>query len=308
MQRRTEKEDRLKALARIPLFAQLSPESLHFLSQRIVQRHLEPGEMIFAEGQACDGLYVVEAGLVKLYKVSKDGREQALATHGPGQTLSELSMIDGESHPFSAAALGESTLLFIGMETLQTVCQRDPGCSHRVLGIVAARLRSALGMIEELSFSTVRVRLAAYLLRTSRGAPQSGFVLPLPANQEIAAHIGTVRELVSRHLGRLQRKGIIRITGRVMQVLDANALAGEAAVDSGRTWCDRSSRSVLLGRAQRSTTGKGATPKSRSYAILAHLNAGASVPRSCTPHDALLKFVKRITRTSSHTGRGKRVP
>jgi CRP-like cAMP-binding protein len=173
MQRRTEKEHRLKALAKTPLFAQLSPESLRLLPQRLVRRHLEPGEMIFPEGQACDGLYVVEAGSVKLYKVSKDGREQVVATHGPGHTLSELPMIDGESHPFSAAALVKSTLLFIGTEALETVCQPEPGCTHQVLSIVAARLRSALEMIEALSFSTVRARLAAYLLRTATGSSRT---------------------------------------------------------------------------------------------------------------------------------------
>src|SRR5512146_2324420 len=108
MQRRIEKRHRMNGLAKIPLFADLSPESLDVLTQRIVQQHLEPGEVIFSEGHTCQGLYVVEAGLVKLYKVSKDGREQVLATHGPGQTLSELPIIDGDSHPFSAAALVES--------------------------------------------------------------------------------------------------------------------------------------------------------------------------------------------------------
>ncbi len=163
MQRRTEEKHRLKPLVKTPFFAQLSPQSLHFLTQQVVRRHLEPGEVIFSEGQACDGLFVVEAGLVKLYKVSKDGREQVLATHGPGQTLSELSMIDGESHPFSAAALAKTTLMFVSTKALETLCQHDPGCSHRVLSIVAARLRRAFGMIEELSFAPVRARLAAYL-------------------------------------------------------------------------------------------------------------------------------------------------
>ncbi len=141
-------------------------------------------------------------------------------------------------------------------------------------------------MIEELSFSTVRARLAVYLLRTSRRALQSGFAVPLPANQEVAAHVGTVRELVSRHLGWLQRKGIIRITGRAMQVLDANALAREAAQASGRTRRDRSPRSALLVRTLRNTSEEvTTTPEGPSYkcAVLAHSKTGTSVPRSSTP-------------------------
>lgn len=233
----------------MPLFAHLSPESLRLLAERLVRRHLSPGEMVFAEGQACEGLYLIEAGLVKLYKVSKDGREQVLATHGPGQTLSELPMIDGERYPFSAVALVKSALLFISTEKLRILCQNEPSCTGQVLRIVAARLRTALGMIEELSFATVRARLAAYLLRTAGSRSlQNGSVVHLPANHEIAAQIGTVRELVSRHLARLQTKGIVRITGRTMQMLDINALTSEAGIASGRARRDRSSRSALLVR------------------------------------------------------------
>ncbi len=283
MQRRTEKEHRLRAVAKIPLFAHLSPDSLHLLAQRLVRIHLEPGEVIFSEGQACEGLYVIEAGLVKLYKVSKDGREQVLATHGAGHTLSELPMIDGETHPFSAAALVKSTLLFVSRETLETLCRNEPGCARQVLSIVAARLRSAIGMIEELSFSTVRARLAAYLLRMATTRPlQNGSVVQLPTNQEIAAQVGTVRELVSRHLGRLKMKGVIRIVGRAMQVLDVDALAREAGVASGRTGRDRSSRSALLARAQRNIHDHSPGNDRRSYecAVLAGPNAGSFAARS----------------------------
>ncbi len=235
MLQRTEKEHRVKALATIPFFAHLSSDSLRLLAPHLLRRHLEPGEMIFSEGQVCEGLYVLETGLVKLYKVSKDGREQIVATHGPGQTLSELPIVDRKSHPFSASALVKSTLLFISTRTLEILCQNEPGCAHQVLKIVAARLRDALGMIEQLSFSTVRTRLASYLLRAAAARPlQNGSMVRLPTNQEIAARIGTVRELVSRHLSRLQLKGIIRITGRTMQVLNANALAREVAIGSGR--------------------------------------------------------------------------
>lgn len=230
MPRRTEHDDRLRLLAEVPLLAKLPPESLRFLAQRVAHRQFQHGDMVFSEGQACDGLYIVESGSMKLYKVHKDGREQVLATHGPGDTLSELPIIDGGSHPCSAVALVKSTVLFIGRQTLESLCQQDPHCTQHLLSIVAARLRNALGMIEELSFASVRERLAAYLLRTAAGAlNQSSSTVRLPVNQEIAAYIGTVRELVSRHLGQLQAKGIIRITHRTVRILDWNALAQEAA-------------------------------------------------------------------------------
>jgi CRP/FNR family transcriptional regulator len=86
-------------------------------------------------------------------------------------------------------------------------------------------------MIEELSFDTVRKRLAAYLLRaaTSEGADSKDPVVQLPTSQEIASQIGTVRELVSRNMSQLRRRRIIRLNGKMMHVLNMNALAKEAA-------------------------------------------------------------------------------
>ena len=230
MPRQTEYDDRVRVLAKARLLAGLSPESLRFLAQRVLHKQLQPGDIVFSEDQTSHGLYIIESGIVKLYKIHKDGREQVLATQGAGGILSVLSLTDGEKHPCSAVALVQSTLLFISTQTLQVLCQRDSHCTRQLLSIVAARLRSALGMIEELSFASVRARLAAYLLRTAAaGLNHNRFMARLPVNQEIAAHIGTVRELVSRHLGQLQAKGIIRITGRTLRILDWNALAQEAA-------------------------------------------------------------------------------
>lgn len=230
MQTRYEQEDRLNALEGVPLFAELPPDSLQFLAERVIRKQLEPGQILFCEDEACKGLYIVESGLVKLYKLSLDGRERVLATQGPGSTLSELSLVDGGNYPSCAAALCKSTVLFLGNQIIQSICKNQPDCLQKVLGIVAERLRSALEIIEELSFATVRSRLATYLLRrlAKSQSRTRATELQLPGNQEIAAQIGTVRELVSRHLSRLQSEGVIQITDRRMRILDLDALTSEA--------------------------------------------------------------------------------
>lgn len=192
---------------------------------------LEPAELLFIEGDVCKGLYVVKSGLLKLYKVSPDGREQVLATYGPGCTLSELPMIDGGTHPFCSAAFVLSEVLFIPGAVVKILCGVHAGCAQEMLRIVASRMRGALGLIEELSFSTVRGRLAAYLLRMAgrdKGSSNTAYV-KLPASHEIAAQIGTVRELVSRNLSQLQVEGVIRINRRTMHIPDLRLLAREVA-------------------------------------------------------------------------------
>jgi CRP/FNR family transcriptional regulator len=223
-------EDRVTALARVPLLANLSRESLGVLARGVLRTRLRAGAIVFLEGQSCDGLYIVESGLVRLYKTSRGGREQCLTTHGPGETLSELPVVDGGRYPSSAAAVKRSVLLFIRTKVVQSVCKSEPRCAQNVLGVVARRLRTAWDKIEELSFASVQTRLAAYLLRlTSGNAHSTARFIQLPTNHEIASEIGTVRELVSRHLSRLNEQGTIRLAGRKFCALDVVALAREAS-------------------------------------------------------------------------------
>jgi CRP/FNR family transcriptional regulator len=231
MQQIEKYEDRVTALARVPLLANLSRESLDGLARGMLRRRLRAGAIVFLEGQSCDGLYIVESGLVKLYKTSRGGREQALTTHGPGESLSELPVVDGGRHPSCAAAVKRSTLLFISTQVVQSVCKTEPRCAQNVLGVVARRLRTAWDKIEELSFAGVQRRLATYLMRLASCGkiPSTTRFTQLPTNHEIASEIGTVRELVSRHLGRFNEQGIIRLAGRKFCVLDVDALAREAA-------------------------------------------------------------------------------
>lgn len=215
----------------MPLFTGLPDRALDFLVRQSVRTQLEPDELLFIEGDICRGLYVVESGLLKLYKVSPDGREQVLATYGPGSIVSELPMIDGGTHPFCCAAAALSTVLFIPGPVVKVLCGVHAGCAREMLRIVASRMRGALGLIEELSFSSVRGRLAAYLLRLAsrdQGNVRTAYVR-LPASHEIAAQIGTVRELVSRNLKQLQVEGVIRINQRTMHIPDLRLLAREAA-------------------------------------------------------------------------------
>jgi CRP/FNR family transcriptional regulator len=104
----------------------------------------------------------------------------------------------------------------------------------KVLKVVGARLRWLVGIIEELSFTTVRHRLAALLLRLAKRKGKQtarGIEFTITAsNQELAAHIGTVRELVSRNLSRFQAEGIVKLDGKTVVVPDLAAL--EAEVES----------------------------------------------------------------------------
>lgn len=218
-------------LAKAPIFSGLTESELGFLTQRTVPRHYSPGEIIFSEGEPCVGLYVVESGYVRIFKSSSSGREQVLSIDGPGSSIAEIPVFDGGNYPASGAAVDNATLLFVSKQDFQALCLAHPQVPLKVLRVVGARLRRLVGIIEELSFTTVRHRLASYLLRLAQKSGKrtaEGVEITLPStNQDLAAHIGTVRELVSRNLSRLQAEGMLKIEGRKVTICNLKALEEE---------------------------------------------------------------------------------
>lgn len=225
------KANRAAALKIASLFAELSEKELNFIAERALPRHVKAGEGIFSEGEPCDGLYVVESGAIKIFKISSSGREQVLTVEGAGGSVAELPVFDGGDYPASAAALSDSQLLFVSKKDFQALCLEHPQVALKVLKVVGSRLRKLVGIIEELSFTTVRHRLAALLLRLAerRGqrTPRGVEFTLRGSNQELAAHIGTVRELVSRNLSRLQAEGLVKLEGKTVIVPDLQALKAD---------------------------------------------------------------------------------
>jgi CRP/FNR family transcriptional regulator, cyclic AMP receptor protein len=221
-------------LAKVQIFSGLTESELSFLAQRAVPRSYSAGQSVFGEGEPCSGLYVVESGHVRIFKSSANGREQVLSIDGPGSSIAELPVFDGGSYPASVTAIDEAKLLFVSKQDFQALCLVHPQVALKVLRVVGARLRRLVGIIEELSFTTVRHRLASFLLRLAKKDGKrsaAGVEITLPAsNQELASHIGTVRELVSRNLSRLQAEGMLHIDGRTVTISDLKAL--EAETDS----------------------------------------------------------------------------
>jgi CRP/FNR family transcriptional regulator, cyclic AMP receptor protein len=221
------------ALKKVPLFAGLGTLQIEKLAQNAVPHAAKPDELLFVEGEECRGLYVVFSGAVRIFKQSPQGREQVLTMERAGAVVAELPVFDGGPYPASCKAVEPSLLLFISKLDFRRSCQEDPEVALKVLASVGHRLRRLVTMIEELSFLTVRSRLAALLLELARaqtkgvGQPAA---LRIPLNithQEIAARIGTVRELVSRNLGRLEAEGIIRLEGRAFVIQDWERLEQE---------------------------------------------------------------------------------
>jgi CRP/FNR family transcriptional regulator len=223
--------DPVDTLRRVPFFAVLPGEELRALAAHCVVRRLAQDEILFAEGDPCQGLYVVQDGAVKLFKMADTGREQVLVIERAGSTVGELPLFDGGTFPASAAAMEDSTLLYLPKREFLDLCRHNSEVTFAVIRTLAWRFRYMTSLVEELSLKEVSHRLARFLrdralrlgMRTRRGIE-----FPLEeTNQEIGAEIGTVRDLVSRNLRRFVDRGIIRLERRKVIVLDMAELEAQ---------------------------------------------------------------------------------
>ena len=138
------------------------------------------------------------------------------------------------AYPASASALEDAEVLLISRKDLHGFCLARPEVGLKVIAVVGARLRRLVGIIEELSFTTVRQRLIAVLLRlacTDGKRSKEGVVIEMPkSHQDLAAELGTVRELISRNLGRLEAEGYLDVEGRKIVVKNLAGLEQEQTV------------------------------------------------------------------------------
>jgi CRP/FNR family transcriptional regulator len=211
------------------LLSGLSQQELQLLAARTVRKHLGEGELLFSEGEPCSGLHIIAEGKVRIFKTSIGGREQVLALNGPGETVAELPVFDGGPYPASAMAVEETEIAFISRRDFHAYCLEHPEVALKVLTVVGGRLRRLVGIIEELSFTTIRQRLISALLKlaqTEGKKTDRGIEFQLPAtHQELASQLGTVRELISRNLMRLQAEGLLEVDARQIVVRDIKGLS-----------------------------------------------------------------------------------
>ncbi|MDP9052261.1 MAG: Crp/Fnr family transcriptional regulator [Acidobacteriota bacterium] len=187
------------------------------------------GELLFSEGEPCNGLHIISKGRVRIFKTSVGGREQVLAVNKPGESVAELPVFDGGPYPATAVAIEDTEMAFISRRDFHAHCMEHPEIALKMLAVAGVRLRRLVGIVEELSFTTIRQRLVAVLIKLAQSEGKitaQGIELQLPSShQDLANQLGTVRELISRNLMRLQAEGLLDVDARQIVVKDMKSLA-----------------------------------------------------------------------------------
>ena len=187
---------------------------------------------VFVAGDAGDGCYRVEDGLLKVSVVGSRGEELILAILGPGSVVGELSMIDGEPRSASVFALRDSRLSFVTRASFEAYCQSNPDVYRQIMTLLAHRLRDTNSALTATSFLSLKGRVARALLNLAEAFGQdvgSGRILVKQkiTQSDVGAMAGIARENVSRILKDwTRRKLVTRLAG--YYCLDKGAIEQEA--------------------------------------------------------------------------------
>ena len=217
-------------LRRVPFFAGLSDDVLAALAAATVERRYARGQVLFLEGDPCAGLHIVVDGEIKIFKLSPQGREQVLRQLGPGSTFNEVPVLDGGPNPASTAAVTDATLCVIGRDAIKRLAHAYPALAWALIESTARHTRHLVMMVEDLSLRSVKARLARLLLAEAQRSAAAGEIdrSQMITQAEMAARLGTVREMIGRALRDLADDGLVVFDRHRIVIRDREALAAVA--------------------------------------------------------------------------------
>lgn len=211
-------------IVRVPLFLRASAETQRAIDDAVIIRHYSAGQPIFLEGHRPTGLGVVVSGLARLYHILRDGRVHVHHYARPYAALNIIPALDGRPNPVSADAVGEAHIGWLPREALMHLMAGDSELMQGCIRLLTLHNRELMARLDDIGFRTVPSRLARLLLR--RGGFESEVNIPLDtlSQDEIAAVLGTSREVLGRALRQLYDLGLVRREGRHYVIVDRNGL------------------------------------------------------------------------------------
>ena len=222
----------LGIISATPLFRGLPEKQLKEIEQIAVDRDFNKGEVIFLEGDDGNGFFLIAEGLIKIFKVSSEGKEQILHILGPGEPFGEVPVFSGQQFPASAETIIESHLLFFPRTAFVNLISANPSLAMNMLAVLSMRLRQFTVQVENLSLKEVSGRLAAYLVYLADEEGKEDAVTLNISKGQLASLLGTIPETLSRIFTRMTELNLIEMDGRNIKLLDRSGL--EELAEHGR--------------------------------------------------------------------------
>ncbi|MEL6310504.1 MAG: Crp/Fnr family transcriptional regulator [Chloroflexota bacterium] len=208
----------------IPCFAGIAPDILQRLDAVCHRHEYQAGATIFNEGATCAGFHVVIEGLVRIYRISPEGRMHTLSLLRPTSSFNEVAAVDGRSNPYNAVAVTQSTVAAISHEQMLELLASERDLLQNYVQALAHVNREYIERLEDMTFRTIPSRLAKLFLHETTYADHISDTPTQLTQQEIAAILGTTREVVGRALRGLLNAGLLRKEGREVFIADREGL------------------------------------------------------------------------------------
>ena len=217
----------------IPSFSGLNSLEIEQIRRIAVSKSYEKGDMIFLEGDAGNGFYIIIEGMIKIFKSSMEGKEQILHVFGPGEPFGEVAVFSGQSFPANAMALAGSRLLFFPRAAFVGLITRNPSLALNMLAVLSMRLKQFTRQIESLALKEVPARLAGYLIYLAEEQQNKEVVRLNISKGSLASFLGTIPETLSRIFSKMTDQGLIEVDGRDIRLLKYEEL--ENVFTGGKT-------------------------------------------------------------------------
>ena len=201
-------------LDNIGLFSGLDTEELKKLSSKAIIHSYPKNTIVINQGDISNSLHIIVSGNVRVFLSNEDGKEIILNTHGPGESFGEMALLDSGPRSASVITTEASKLAIISKADFEEFLQEHPQTMMKILQQAFSRLRALTETVSSLALLDVYGRVARLLLQSAEDEKGVKIVKQAMTQQDIANHIGSSREMVSRILKDLKAGGYIEMQGK----------------------------------------------------------------------------------------------
>lgn len=188
-------------------------------------KNIAKGTLLFQDGQTCAGFYYIVSGSIRVFSMDINGNELEVARLTTGDFCGEAIAFAGKNFPVYAETAENSVLLYFSKNTILTAIKQQPELAMFFLELLANKCITLNKRLETLSMSTVRQRLAKYLLQQCTG--ESCTITLAIKKGQLAKKLGTVNETLSRNFKHLEKDGLISVNGKKITIKNCQGLRAE---------------------------------------------------------------------------------
>jgi len=211
-------------LSKSQLFGGLCEIHLKEIRGVAIEKNADKDNIIYLDGDEGNGFYLVIRGVIKVYKMSPEGKEQILHIAKAGETIGAVPVFSGKSYPANAQAIAKSLLLYFPKDKFISLITGNPPLTMNILAILSMRLREFTVQVENLSLKEIPSRLAAYLLYQSQKQGETDHITLDMKKSQISNLLGTGPESLSRAMGLMKEQKMIEVKGSNIRLINLQAL------------------------------------------------------------------------------------